>query len=257
MESELLSSWPLPTAIALTVIVASVTHGTFGFGFPAISMPILVLLTDVKTAIIINILPNLTVNFIGIVSGGNWSASLGRHWRIAAYVVIGSYAGTQFLIVAPSDPLRLLLALMIFAYLYQNRLARLDWSWLMRHPRASEFSFGVVAGFFSGTVNLSYPPLLIYFMLLGLQVTAVVQILNLSFFGGRMTQAATLGFAGEIGGGILLLTLPLALIATAGMYVGHTLQRRFSREAYQRILHKVLFVIAIVLVWQGASYFAR
>lgn len=253
----MLSSWPLVTVIVVTVIAAAVTHGTFGFGFPAISTPILVLLTDVKTAIVINMLPNLTVNFIGIVGGGRWSASLGRYWRVAVYVVIGSFIGTQFLIVAPSDPLRLLLALMLFAYLYQNRLARLDWSWLTRYPRGAELAFGLVGGFFSGTVNLSYPPLLIYFMLLGLEVTAMVQILNLCFFGGRTTQAVALAFAGEISLGMALFTLPLALVAVGGMYVGARIQRRFSPAAYQRVLHKILFVIALVLIWQGASYFVR
>lgn len=255
MESELLFSWPVWTAIGLAIFTAAVTQGTFGFGFPAISTPLLVLLTDVKTAIVINMLPNLVVNIIDVIRGGNWGTSLGRHWRVALYMVIGAFAGAQILIFAPADPLRLLLALMIFAYLCQEQLARIDWRWLKRYPRGSELAFGLVGGFFSGTVNLSAPPLLIYFLLLGVETTALTQILNLCFLSGRATQAVTLGFAGEIRLVAALAYIPLTAVAIGGLYAGSGLQRRFSPQTYRRALNRILFVIAIVLIYQGGRYF--
>jgi len=112
-------------------------------------------------------------------------------------------------------------------------------------------------GFFSGSVNNSLPPLLIYFMLLGVEMTIMTQLLNLCFLGGKMVQAATLGLAGEIRVSAALANIPLTLIALAGMYAGSRLQRRFSAQSYNRLLRKVLFVIALVLVWQGARYFVR
>jgi hypothetical protein len=168
VESELILSWPLWAAAAAVLFAAGITQGALGFGFPAISTPVLVLLTDVKTAIILNLLPNFTVNAISAFSGGNWNASLGRYWPVAAWVLVGSTLGASFLIFAPQEPIRLLLAIAIFAYLFQHRLAKLDWSWLARRARLSAAVFGLTGGFFSGSVNNSLPPLLIYFMLLGL-----------------------------------------------------------------------------------------
>ena len=178
MESALVLSPSLWAAAAAVLFAAGVTQGALGFGFPAISTPLLVVLTEVKTAIILNLLPNFTVNVISVVHGGNWSASIGRYWPVAAWVLVGSWLGASFLIVAPQEPIRLLLAIAIFAYLYQQRLARLDWSWLARRPRLSAAVFGVTGGFFSGSVNNSLPPLLIYFMLLGLETMAMTQMLN-------------------------------------------------------------------------------
>jgi uncharacterized membrane protein YfcA len=159
--------------------------------------------------------------------------------------------------LSPQEPIRLLLALVIFAYLYQQRLAKLDWGWLARYPRLSECVFGITGGFFSGSVNNSLPPLLIYFMLLGVEVTVMTQILNLCFLGGKVVQAATLGFSGEIRLSAALANIPLTLIGLAGMYAGTRIQKRFSADTYNRMLHKILFVIAIVLVWQGARYFVH
>jgi len=257
VESELLLSPSLWAAAAAVLLAAGITQGALGFGFPAISTPVLVVLTDVKTAIILNLLPNFTVNVISVVHGGNWSASIGRYWPVAVWVLVGSALGASFLIVAPQEPIRLLLAIAIFAYLYQQRLARLDWSWLARRPRLSAAVFGVSGGFFSGSVNNSLPPLLIYFTLLGLETMAMTQMLNLCFLGGKVMQAATLGVAGEISLAAVVANVPLTLVALAGMWIGTRLQRWISAETYHRLLRWVLLVIAVVLLAQGTRYFLR
>jgi uncharacterized protein len=257
LESEIVLTWPQWAAAAGILFAAGITQGALGFGFPAISTPLLVLMTDVKTAIILNLLPNFTVNAISTVSGGNLSASLGRYWPVAAWVLAGSWLGATFIIIAPQEPVRLLLALAIFAYLFQHRLAHLDWSWLARRPRVSAAVFGVTGGFFSGSVNNSLPPLLIYFTLLGLETTAMTQILNLCFLGGKLVQGATLGLAGEISLVAVIANVPLTLVGLAGMWIGTRLQRRISSATYARLLRWVLFAIAIVLLWQGARYFFR
>lgn len=257
MDSEIALSWPLWAAAAGIVFVAGVTQGALGFGFPAISTPLLTLMTDVRTAIILNLLPNFTVNVISTVSGGNWGASLGRYWPVAAWVLAGSWLGASFLVYAPQEPVRLLLAAAIFAYLCQRRLARLDWSWLARRPRLSAAVFGLTGGFFSGSVNNSLPPLLIYFTLLGLEVTAMTQILNLCFLGGKVVQGATLAFSGAIMLSAVIANVPLTLVGLAGMWIGTRLQRRISPATYGRLLRWVLLVIAVALLWQGTRYFLR
>ena len=234
---------------------AGITQGALGFGFPTISTPILVLMTDVKTAIILNLLPNFAVNCVSIVRGGNWGASLGRYWPVAAWVLAGAFFGTLFLIHAPQEPIRLLLGLAILAYLYQGLLARLDWSWLSRKRRLSAMVFGLAGGFFSGTVNQSLPPLLIYFTLLGLEITVMTQILNLCFLGGKLVQAGTLAAAGEIRVSQALANVPLTLIGLGGLYTGIAIQKRVSAETYKRLLRYALFAIAMVLLWQGARWF--
>lgn len=257
MDSALILSSPLWLATAGVLFLAGMTQGALGFGFPAISTPLLVLMFDVKTAIILNLLPNFIVNLISVVRGGNWGASLGKYWPVAVYVLIGSFLGASFLVVAPQEPIRLMLALMIVAYLYQQQLAKLDWSWLARYPRLSACAFGMTGGFFSGSVNNSLPPLLIYFMLLGVETTVMTQILNLCFLGGKVVQAATLGVAGEIRVSAALANIPLTLVALAGMYAGMKMQARISAQAYGKVLRYVLFAIALLLAWQGLRGWLR
>ena len=244
-------------AIGTAIFVAGLSQGAMGFGFPAISTPVLALMTDIKTAVLLNLLPNMTVNVISVIQGGNWRASLGVHWPVAVYALIGSFVGASVLIVAPQEPLRLLLAAIILVYLYQKQIALLNWDALMRRPRAAQAGFGITGGFFSGSVNNSLPPLLIYFMLLGVETTIMTQMLNLCFLGGKLVQAATLAGAGELSLRAAAANVPLTLVALGGMAVGQRVQRFLSVETYQRLLRKILFVVASLLLWQGSRYFLR
>jgi uncharacterized protein len=257
IEPEIALATHVWIVAAAAMLAAGLTQGALGFGFPAISTPILALFVDIKTAIILNLLPNFTVNVVSIVRGGNWGESLGRYWPVAAWVLAGSWLGALFLIVAPQEPIRLLLGLSIFAYLYQGWLARLDWRWLAEKPRLSAMVFGLAGGFFSGSVNQSLPPLLIYFTLLGLQVTVMTQILNLCFLGGKVVQAGTLSIAGEIQLAQALANLPLTAVALAGLYIGLRVQKRVPAETYRRVIRYVLFALAVLLTWQGARWLWR
>jgi uncharacterized protein len=237
------------------MLFAGVAQGALGFGFPAISTPVLMLMVDVKTAIILNLLPNFVVNLISMLRGGNYRASLGRYWPVAAWALLGAFLGACFLIVAPQEPIRILLALAIIAYLNQHRLAHLDWSWLARRRRLSAMIFGVAGGFFSGTVNQSLPPLLIYFTLLGLETVVMTQILNLCFIGGKTMQAATLAGAGQIRMSDALANVPLTIVSMAGLWLGIRVQRHVKPDVYKRVLRYILFVLAIALLWQGSAWF--
>src|SRR5271169_4119225 len=151
-------------AFVAIVIVGAIAHGVIGFGFPLISTPLIALLIDVKTAVLITVLPNIFVNVVSILRGGNWRESIGRHWPMAIWVVLGTLVGTHFLLVAPSELLQVGLAAMIIVFLAQARIRHLDWTWIVRRPTTSGVAFGLVAGLLSGAVNVGAPPLLIYFM---------------------------------------------------------------------------------------------
>jgi hypothetical protein len=244
-------------ALAAIVIVGAITHGAIGFGFPLISTPLVALLIDIKTAVLITVVPNIAVNVVSIVRGGNWRESIGKYWPIAVWVVIGTMIGTHFLLVAPPELLQLLLAAIIVLYLLQHKIRQLDLTWIARHPAVSGAVFGVVAGLFSGAVNVSAPPLVIYFMMLELPPLALTQILNLCFLAGKTIQAATLSLAGPGSLPLLVASLPLTVLAIAALLLGLRLQKRMSPAVYSRILRATLVAFVILLTGQAAIELAH
>jgi uncharacterized membrane protein YfcA len=250
MALELLFGTGTIAAIVAITVVAGFAHGAIGFGFPVISTPLFALLVDVKTAVLVTVVPNIAVNVLSILRGGRWRESIGRHWPVAGAVMAGTLVGTRLLLVAPPEPLKVLLAAMILVYLQQERLRRLDWSWIARAPGASGIGFGLVGGVLSGAVNVSAPPLIIYFMTLGLAPIAMTQVLNLCFIAGKVTQATNLGLSQVGGAHVLGASLPLTAIAVATVLGGMRVQSRLRPELYRRLLRAVLWAMAFLLLAQ-------
>jgi uncharacterized protein len=239
-------------AVAAIVTFAGLAHGTLGFGFPLISTPLVALLTDVKTAVLVTVIPNIAVNVISILRGGNWRDSVGKYWPLALWVVLGTLMGTRLLLSVRHEPLQILLAIMIVVFLLQDKLRQLDWSWIRRNPQLAAIIFGLTAGVLSGAVNVALPPLVIYLMTLELAPIALTQTLNLCFISGKIVQAAALGVSDAASQDMLRASLPLVVLAVGAVYAGMSLQSRISAATYRALLRKALGAIAVLLILQVA-----
>lgn len=237
-------------AYAAIMLLAGLIHGTLGLGFPLVATPLLALFTDVRTAILITLLPTASVNVVSILRGGRWSESIGRFWPLALFAVLGSIAGTRFLVISDPAPFKLLLAALVLLYLFASRVKALRMRWVSNHLGLSMIMFGLIAGVAAGTTNVMVPILIIYTLELGLERTAMVQVFNLCFLAGKLTQIAVFAHAGMLTGGLLLATTPLALAAVVALFVGMTLTHRIPTELYRNIVRRVLLLLALLLVVQ-------
>ena len=251
--------WPEWTwyAVAAAAAFAALAHGAIGFGFPLISTPLVALITDVRTAVLTTLIPNLVLNAISIVRGADAGATLRRYWPVAAYVLLGAIIGTRVLAVADARTLKLLLAAMIVTYLLLSGRAGVDWTLLQRFPRLAPLVFGSLGGFFSGAVNVAVPPLLIYFSTLQLPPLVMTQALNLSFFVGRSAQAVSLLTSGQLYSALVLFSLPLSVIAVLALAAGFRLQPRIRAATFTRIVRATLWTMAMTLIGQVALAYFR
>lgn len=255
--AELLGSAGGMAWVCAITLFAGFAHGLSGFGFPLISTPMVALFTDVRTAVIVTLFPNIVVNVLGAFGGEGWRESLRRYWAMPLWVLVGTVIGTQLVLWAPANPLRLLLALVIVVYLKQDAFKQVDWSVIVRHPGPTGLAFGLVAGFLSGTVNVMLPPLLIYFTTLGLVPLVMTQALNACFLVGKVSQAVVFGVQGQFSTEGLALTIPVCAFALAGYWGGRRLQPRISQASYRTFIRGVLWAMAALLVAQAAGLFGR
>ena len=131
---------------ALAIGFAGLVHGTLGLGFPLVATPLLALVVDVRSAILITLLPTITVNVLSVVRGGELNTSVGRYWPLACYAVAGSVVGSKLLAVLDPRPFKLLLACLVLMYLLVTHLRPLKWQWLARRRHLGMAVFGIAAG---------------------------------------------------------------------------------------------------------------
>ena len=89
MDAESLSLliWLAASAIFL---FAGLAHGTLGLGFPMLATPMLAIMIDIRSAILLTLLPTIFVNLISILRGGRWSDSIGRYWPLTVMIPLGT-----------------------------------------------------------------------------------------------------------------------------------------------------------------------
>ena len=145
-----------------------------------------------------------------------------------------------------------LLAAIILLYLNLDRISRGEWPLIRRHERAFAPLAGAAAGLFEGTANVAAPPLIIYYLALGLTPVMLVQALQICFVIGKTTQFAVLTAGGGVAWTQWIATLPLAGASIAGVLVGTRLRGRIHSGVFRVWVKRALLVIALVLLGQYA-----
>ena len=249
-----LESLPLAVIVWLTlaVVLSGFIQGALGFGFPFIATPMVAMVVDMRTAVIIVLLPTLATVVTTLLTSGPLGPVMRRFWMMPVYATLGALAGTWLFVAAPEAPYQLLLALIIIVYLNLDRLARGDWILIKRHERAFAPLAGTAAGFFEGTANVAAPPLIIYYLALGLSPAMMVQAMQLCFLVGKTTQFTVLTLHGGVSSAQWIATLPLCVIAVAAGFGGVRMRDRIDAAVFRKWVKRALAVIALALLAQYA-----
>lgn len=236
--------------VVAVMALAGFVQGALGVGFPMVATPLIALVTDMRSAVILVLLPCLAAVTVNVVKSGSLRQALVEFWMMPLCMLIGAAVGTRFFVLAPQFPYALLLAAMILLYLNLDRLGRADWTLLKAHRQLFGVVFGVAAGMSEGTANVAAPPLLIYYLSLGVTPAVLVPALNMCFFVGKSTQFATLASVGGVGAGQWIATLPLAAVATITGVYGMRVHHRLNAAAYRKWLKGALLAMALILCAQ-------
>lgn len=229
---------------------ASLIHGAIGIGFPLVATPLLSLVTDVRTAILFLVFPTIVNNLANIMAAGRWHSGVLKYWPLAVYGVIGSYLGTKLLVFVPPDFFRPVLVGVILLYLNAERIG-LPLSWVHRQNQLALLIFGISAGILGGTVNVMLPALIIYALEVRMSKNTMIQVFNLCFFAGKLTQGIVFYKAGLLAGEMFFLSFPLAFVGLAIMFAGMRIRNRIDTQMYRRWLRRLLVCMVGVLLFQS------
>ena len=233
------------------MLFAGLIHGTLGLGFPMVATPMLAAMMDVRSAILITLLPTIAINIASIVNNKSSLASTKPFLPLVLFALLGSMLGASILAITDPAPFRIVLAGLILLYLW-NRI-RIPKQWLLDNAMLAMAVFGIIAGISAGTTNVMVAVLIIYFMSLDTPRSTLVPALNSCFLVGKISQIVVLSIAGLVSISLLLETTPLAFAAVVALLLGQRLQSRIQVSTYQTILRKLLLLLAIILIYQFLS----
>ena len=242
--------WPLLLMVVSIMLFAGLVHGTLGLGFPMVATPMLAVSFDVRTAILITLLPTVAVNFMSIWNSREELDKVRQFLPLTGFTLIGSVFGAYILATTDPDPFRLVLAGLILLYLWVTQSGQISLRWVGNHLFIAMAIFGLLAGLSGGTTNVMVAVLIIFFLSLDTPRNTIVPALNSCFLVGKVSQIVILSMSGFVSLALILETAPLALAAVFALLVGQTLREKIALEIYRRILQGLLALLAVVLTVQ-------
>ena len=236
--------------LASVMLFAGTVHGALGLGFPMVATPLIAILFDVRLAILLTLLPTVSVNLATIWGGKDYGRSLRDYYPLLLAALAGSIIGAWMLAVLDPSPFRLVLALLILVYLFATLFDSIRPGWLEPDARMPMLAFGFVSGISAGITNVMVAILIIYFLAIQLDRGRMIPLLNTCFLIGKLSQITILAVAGLVTLELMVYSAPLALAGVAALFLGQVLGRKISVEAYRKALYALLAVLALILLYQ-------
>ena len=227
--------------------VGALVKGVTGMGYPLLAVPLIALVLGVTDAVVIVAAPNLAANAFLC-----WEARDGREEtrdlaRIVGSGVAGAVVGTVALVNLPEDPLLVVLALTIVAFVVQ----------FLRDPElriSAEASHrwspvaGAAAGLMQGAVGVSGPLVATWVHGYRLPPRPYVFSITLVFGVTGATQLVLLLGQGVYDAGLVAASAAAAVPVALMIPLGLRLRARLGGPAFERAVLAVLVVSSVSLL---------
>jgi uncharacterized membrane protein YfcA len=237
-------------AVAAALLLAAFVKGTSGMGFPMIATPMVALLLDIRTAVVILIIPNLIMDATQIFRG-SLSVEIFRRFKwLLLWTVLGVFLGTKVLVVLPAWILNLTLGVTVLAFVAWS-LARIELAVSGRMERLLSPVVGFIGGFLNGMTNAAGPAHAIYLYSLKLKKVEFIKSIATIFMITKLSQLVAVSTWNLFDRPTLELSLGVTLFVLAGFFLGLKAQDRVNQETFNRALLVILFAIGVVLIWRS------
>ena len=230
---------------AAAVMLAAFVKGSIGFGFPPLATPLLALITDVKTAIAVLLIPNIVMDAAQLFRLGDFAGVARRMAVLLVFGAVGTLLGTWLLVLLPASAATLTLgvfALIFVALGVTHAQPEIPAAW----TRWVAPPVGIVAGILGGVTNGPGVALVIYFYSLRMPKHEFIRSVAFTFVVYKVVQLGSVVWFGLLTWHLLGISLGLTVVAVAAFAVGLKIQDRLEQRTFNRV---ILVVLAVLGVW--------
>jgi uncharacterized membrane protein YfcA len=240
---------PIELAVSLIFFSAGLIQGVSGFGAALLSMPLLVMVVDVREAVTLSLLNGLIINLF-------LSVQLKNHldWRKILPLIIGClpgiYVGVSLLTRMNPAIMKGSLGVLIAAYAIYCLAGRMTNLHIGR-------AWAYVAGFAAGTLGSAFstggPPVIIYTTLTGWNKDQIKATLSSFFLFITVLSVGAHAVNGLTTPHVLRLFSVTALPVLAGVFLGSQFYKRLATKTYLTIIYYLLIGLGIMLIISGLN----
>ncbi len=240
-------AWPIIAWIVLVTMLSGYVQGLLGVGYPMLATPLLSLVIDLRTAVIVTAPTILILTIFLCLRGGNLRVSVGRFWYMPLAMIGGGLIGARIFFALDPEWLLVALGAALLLYVSLDWLGRANIAGAQRFIHPVALVCATLAGLTEAAINVGAPFLLIWCLVMGLAPVTMIQVLNMCFLTGKITQMGALT-AGGIPAMAWASAAPLALVAAVPFWLGIRMREGADVATYRRWLRAFLSLMAVVMI---------
>ncbi len=242
---------PFHLAVICTAFFCGgLVKGTSSFGLPTVSVPILITVLPLPTALAVLAVPLVLSNVFQMFASGGIKAAIKRHWPLYLAILLTLPIGVYFLAIADISLLTIILgvALVIVTSL---ELFGIPLTFLKKHEHFYGPLIGVVSGIIGGMTSL-FAILPIFFMVaLGLEKEKFVSAVSVMLCSGSVLLAICLQRTDNLGSLELLYGVIGMIPIIIGIWLGTKLRDRVDQVKFRKFVLGLIFVIGLSMIYRA------
>ncbi len=248
--SELLSGLTSELLLAsLIVLLASAAQAVTGFGFALVLVPLLAVVYDPKLVVIISISLGLICKLPLLIS--TWrQVQLLQIVPLSLTAIVGTYFGTQILLRADADVLRLVIG---FVVVLLASPMLFDYRRPVIRERLAALGVGFVSGVLGGATSMGGPPVVLLGVNQGWRKESFRANLLAFFVVSNSSSLVNLAGAGALKSSALALDVLLVPATAVGILAGNWLFKRIDHDRFRKIVVLLVIATGLLSVWTGAT----
>ncbi len=235
--------------VALGVFLGGITRGLAGFGFPLVSVTMLVTVFEPQRVVPV-------VVCLQIVAGALSLITMARQvdWSLVGHLTIGCCfgvpVGVWLLQVLPMDVFRISVG--IFVVVAATTLG-LGWRLSRRPGVGFQGGVGLISGVLHGAASMSGPPVVIAFLSMGLEPKVMRATLSFYFAVVGVIAIGVLGVNGLVMAATPVAAALLVPLLMLGIGLGSAVFRWSRGRGYRTIALVLLIIVGSGAVARGLS----
>ena len=242
----------LITLLAISLVIAGLLKGVIGVGMPVVAFPMLSMLVDVPTAVMLLSMPLILSNIPQALEGGRVGPTLWSLLPVLAGLVPGTWIGVAALLnldpavakTAAGAGVILVAALTLFA-------PKLRIQQRMTGPVG--LVAGLCGGLLGGIAAISGPLVFIFLLAKGLTGKAFTKEASMFLVVSSVLLASALTASQRFDGRDVLISTLATAPVVAGMLAGQRLRDAVPADAFRTLVVAVVLLSGAQLVWEGVS----
>ena len=242
---------PLSLAIITFAFLAGgFVKGIAGLGLPIVTVAILTFAFGLQNAMALMVAPGLLSNAWQAVSGSQTVPALKRISPFMLPSLLTIWLGTGLLVTLDSSYAVVMLGIILLIYSITG-ISGFSVDIPPRHERWVGPGFGMVCGVTTGMTGVTSTPSVIYLNGLGMAREMFIQAMGLHFCISYIVLTIALWMRGLLNLEIGILTLLAVIPTIGGQWIGRKLRLKTSETGFKWIFYRVLFAMAIYLIFRA------